>query len=165
MEFLEPITLAAPHIYLSALPFAPQKSKISMHFLELFPKTLTVKMGQMEHWSEKCFLRLADHAGGVTSVAFSPDGRYIVSGSYDKIGLIQLHFLLMADTLFLDLMMRQLECGMLTQVRVLWVLSKAIIIGLLQLHFLLMADTLYLDLMIGQSESGMLRQVRVLWIL
>ena len=38
----------------------------------------------MEHWSEKCFLRLAGHDGCVTSVAFSPDGRHIVSGSGDK---------------------------------------------------------------------------------
>ena len=83
MEFQEPITLAAPHIYLSALPFAPLTSKISMHFLKLFQKTLTVKMGQMEHWSEKCFLRIADH-GVVKSVAFSPDGRNIISGSDDK---------------------------------------------------------------------------------
>ena len=84
MEFMEPITLAAPHIYLSALPFAPHNSKISMHFLKLFQRTLTVKMGQMEHWSEKCFLRLADHDDVVTSVAFSPNGRHVVSGSWDK---------------------------------------------------------------------------------
>jgi len=55
-----------------------------MHFLKLFQKTLTVKRGQMEHWSEKCLLRLADHDDVVTSVAFSPDGRHIVSGSRDK---------------------------------------------------------------------------------
>ena len=35
----------------------------------------------MEHWSEKCILRLADN---VTSVAFSPDGWHLVSRSYDK---------------------------------------------------------------------------------
>ena len=84
MEFLEPITIAAPHIYLSALPFSPSNSKISMHFLKLFKKTLTVKMGKMEYWSEKCFLRLADHDSGVASVSFSPDGRHIVSASWDK---------------------------------------------------------------------------------
>ena len=84
MEFLEPITLAAPHIYLSALPFAPQASKVSVHFLKHFQKTLTVKMGQMEDWSEKCFIKLGDHDGRVGSVAFYPDGRHIVSGSYDK---------------------------------------------------------------------------------
>ena len=84
MEFLKPITLAAPHIYLSALQFSPQDSKISMHFLKLFQETLTVRMGQMEHWSEKCFLRLADHNDGVASVVFSPDGKYIVSGSHDR---------------------------------------------------------------------------------
>jgi WD40 repeat protein len=84
MEFLEPIADAAPHIYLSALPLAPKNSKISMHFLKLFQKTLIVKMGQMEHWSNKCFLRLAGHDGGVASIAFSPDDRHIVSGSDDK---------------------------------------------------------------------------------
>ncbi|EDR02557.1 uncharacterized protein LACBIDRAFT_393910 [Laccaria bicolor S238N-H82] len=84
MEFLEPITLAAPHIYLSALPFAPRNSNISLHFFKLFQKTMTVMMGQMEHWSERCFLRIADHDGAVKSVAFSPDGRHIVSGSDDK---------------------------------------------------------------------------------
>ena len=84
MEFLEPITLAAPHIYLSALPFAPQSSKVSVHFLKLFKKTFTVKIGKMEHWSGKCFFRLAGHDGAVASVAFSPDGKHIVSGSADK---------------------------------------------------------------------------------
>ncbi|EDR12082.1 uncharacterized protein LACBIDRAFT_314289 [Laccaria bicolor S238N-H82] len=84
MEFLEPISLAAPHIYLSALPFAPQISKVSMCFMKLFQRTLTVKMGQMDHWSEKCVLRLAGHNDKVASVAFSPDGRHIVSGSWDK---------------------------------------------------------------------------------
>ncbi|EDR06816.1 uncharacterized protein LACBIDRAFT_299706 [Laccaria bicolor S238N-H82] len=84
MEFLAPISNAAPHIYLSALPFAPQNSKVSLHFLKLFQKTLTVEIGQMEHWSEKCFLRLVGHDSLVTSVAFSPDGRHIVSGSGDK---------------------------------------------------------------------------------
>ncbi|EDR06780.1 uncharacterized protein LACBIDRAFT_299652 [Laccaria bicolor S238N-H82] len=84
MEFLAPISDAAPHIYLSALPFAPQSSKISLHFLKLFQKTLTVQIGQREHWSEKCFLKLVGHDDYVTSVAFSPDGRHIVSGSCDK---------------------------------------------------------------------------------
>ena len=84
MEFLEPIALAVPHIYVSALPFAPQNSKISMQFLKLFQKTVIVKMGQMEHWSKKCFFILADHDEWVTSVAFSPDGKHIVSGSWDK---------------------------------------------------------------------------------
>ena len=53
-----------------------------MQFLTLYKKTLTVKMGQMEQWSGKCFL--ADHDDCVTSVAFSSDGRHLVSGSWDK---------------------------------------------------------------------------------
>ena len=84
MEFLEPIAFAVPHIYVSALPFAPQNSKISMQFLKLFQKTAIVKMGKMEHWSKKFFLILAGHDEWVTSVAFSPDGKHIVSGSRDN---------------------------------------------------------------------------------
>ncbi|EDR00248.1 uncharacterized protein LACBIDRAFT_396451 [Laccaria bicolor S238N-H82] len=84
MEFIKPISMAAPHIYLSALPFAPKDSKISMHFLKHFEKTLIVQTGQMENWSDRCFLILEGHSDSVKSVAFSPDGMHIVSGSDDK---------------------------------------------------------------------------------
>ena len=62
------------------------------------------------------------HDHYVTSVAFSPDGRHIVSGSYNK------------------------------TVRVSWVLSHTMMIGLLQLHFPPMAGTLGLNLGTRQSE-------------
>jgi len=84
MDFLKPISLAAPHIYLSALPFTPRNSKIAMNFEKLFQKTFTVEMGQIEHWSGKCYLTLTDHDNGVVSVVSSPDGQHIVSGSVDK---------------------------------------------------------------------------------
>ena len=33
-------------------------------------------------------LKLRGHSGGVTSVCFSPDGRYIATGSYDNTAII-----------------------------------------------------------------------------
>ena len=44
--FLVPISESVPHIYLSALPFAPQKSKVSKHFLSRFPQQILVATGQ-----------------------------------------------------------------------------------------------------------------------
>ena len=97
MTFFEPISESAPHIYISALPFAPQNSKISLHFKKYFSKTLKIEKGHMKHRSESCLLKIK---GGNGSIAYSPDGRYIVSGSYE--GDV-LHILLMGSTLSLDL--------------------------------------------------------------
>jgi len=80
MIFFEPISVSTPHIYISALPFAPQNSQISMHFIKYFAKTLKIKKGQMKYRSERCVLRIK---GGSLSVAYSPDGRHIVSGSHE----------------------------------------------------------------------------------
>ncbi|EDR00233.1 uncharacterized protein LACBIDRAFT_314575 [Laccaria bicolor S238N-H82] len=77
MTFFEPISDAAPHIYISALPFAPQHSKISLHFRKYFRKTLTIEDGQMKQWPDRCLIRIkTSHS----SLAYSPDGRCIVSG-------------------------------------------------------------------------------------
>ncbi|EDR00246.1 uncharacterized protein LACBIDRAFT_314645 [Laccaria bicolor S238N-H82] len=77
MTFFEPISDAAPHIYISALPFAPQDSKISMHFMRYFAKTLTIENGQIKQWPDRCLLRIKTRNG---PLAYSPDGRHIVSG-------------------------------------------------------------------------------------
>ncbi|EDR01027.1 uncharacterized protein LACBIDRAFT_312545 [Laccaria bicolor S238N-H82] len=76
MTFFEPISNAAPHIYISALPFAPQNSKISLHFIKHFVKTLTIENSQMKWWPDRCLMRI--------KVAYSPNGRHIISGSQDS---------------------------------------------------------------------------------
>ena len=41
---------SAPHIYLSALPFAPTSSLIAAQYSQMFPHTLSVKCGKASHW-------------------------------------------------------------------------------------------------------------------
>ena len=77
------ISQSAPHIYISALPFAPQESLISKSFLSKFGNTLAVKNGKMVGWPAIQNV-LEGHASSVNSVAFSPDGKHIVSGSWDN---------------------------------------------------------------------------------
>jgi len=81
--FGPPIAQSTPHIYLSALPFAPKNSLVAKQYLPLFPKTLQLKTGKMDHWPALIGV-LEGHTDRVNSVAFSKDGKHIVSGSDDQ---------------------------------------------------------------------------------
>ena len=76
------IAKSAPHIYISALPFAPISSHICRHYFSEFPNTLSVKRGRLSDWPA---LEMVIPVDGIwiSSVAFSPDGQRIVSGSAD----------------------------------------------------------------------------------
>ncbi|KAJ7108211.1 hypothetical protein C8R44DRAFT_884977 [Mycena epipterygia] len=81
--FAPVIAQSAPHIYLSALPFAPRHSNIARLFAQSFPGTLQSQSVMGEDWpSIQKILR--GHSGSVWAVAFSPDGAFIASGSVDK---------------------------------------------------------------------------------
>jgi WD40 repeat protein len=80
--FAMAIAKSAPHIYLSALPFAPNSSLVSMHYSPSFPRILHVERGQLSHWPS-LEMTISNFGGRVLSIAFSPDGRHIVSGSED----------------------------------------------------------------------------------
>ena len=80
--FGRPISQSTPHIYLSALPFAPKNSLVAKHYLPLFPKTLRLKTGKADHWPAIISV-IEGHTLRVCSVAFSPDGNRIVSASHD----------------------------------------------------------------------------------
>jgi WD40 repeat protein len=73
---------SAPHIYLSALPFAPTCSLVSTHYSASFPRILHVERGQLSRWPSSEMV-ISNFGAAVVSVAFSPDGQHIVSGSLD----------------------------------------------------------------------------------
>ena len=74
---------SAPHIYLSALPFAPTCSLVSTHYSTSFPRILHVEHGQLSRWplSEMVILNVG---AAVSSIAVSPDGQHFVSGLRDR---------------------------------------------------------------------------------
>ncbi|KIM19778.1 hypothetical protein M408DRAFT_83055, partial [Serendipita vermifera MAFF 305830] len=76
------ISQSAPHIYLSALPFSPQESVVSKKYMKLYPRTIGIEKGGQKYWPVLQNV-LEGHTSSTTSVAFSPDGMRIVSGSSD----------------------------------------------------------------------------------
>ena len=78
-----PMAKSAPHVYLSALPFAPTGSHVSAHYSSSFPRILRVERGRLSDWPSS-ELVISSVGGGVYSVALSPDGQRIVSGSHDR---------------------------------------------------------------------------------
>ena len=81
--FRKAIARSAPHIYVSALPFAPSTSQIVKNYTSLFRQTLSLERGQLSHWP-RLEMTIHGHERIVLSVAFSPDGRRIASASRDR---------------------------------------------------------------------------------
>ncbi|KAM0169111.1 hypothetical protein ACHAPF_010297 [Botrytis cinerea] len=69
--------------YCSALVFAPQKSIIRTTFEKCIPPWIQKKPIVEPYWNAM-LQTLEGHTNPVTSVAFSPDGKQVVSGSDDK---------------------------------------------------------------------------------
>ncbi|CCA75611.1 hypothetical protein PIIN_09602 [Serendipita indica DSM 11827] len=83
MAFSVPIQESAPHIYVSALPFTPIESYLHMEGLDMYKGTLKVTKG-LEQRYRGLPEALRGHTEVVETVAFSPDGSRIVSGSWDQ---------------------------------------------------------------------------------
>ncbi|KAJ7480978.1 hypothetical protein FB451DRAFT_155281 [Mycena latifolia] len=80
--FAPAIAQSAPHIYISAIPFAPRGSKIAKQFATWIPATLQAQSSMEGDWpSIQQILR--GHTENVLSVHFSRDGSRIASGSQD----------------------------------------------------------------------------------
>jgi WD40 repeat protein len=70
-------------LYCSALVFAPEKSIIRKTFENYIPSWIQRKPRVQAHWST-ALQTLEGHSESVMSIAFSPDGKQVVSGSEDK---------------------------------------------------------------------------------
>ncbi|KAG8793560.1 hypothetical protein FRC12_002355 [Ceratobasidium sp. 428] len=82
LSFYDAISASTPHLYVSALAFAPSDSGIAQRMRGYFPNLLCVTEGGTKDWTP-C-LRTISGAFLCNSVAFSPDSRRIVSGCEDR---------------------------------------------------------------------------------
>ncbi len=80
--FAKAIAAAATHIYLSALSFCPSESWMARIYGPQFRNILSVTSGRRINW--RTAPTTHGHRRAVTSVAFFPDGRKLVSGSSDN---------------------------------------------------------------------------------
>ncbi|KAI0310253.1 hypothetical protein OF83DRAFT_1272573, partial [Amylostereum chailletii] len=76
------ISESAPHIYHSAIPFTPTSSVLRKHYLSKLPCIPRIHNHSLKWPIMQNVLR--GHTSSVTSVACSPSGTHIISGSYDK---------------------------------------------------------------------------------
>ncbi|CCA74248.1 hypothetical protein PIIN_08201 [Serendipita indica DSM 11827] len=83
IAFSVPIQDSAPHIYISALPFTPTKSRMHIEGLRKYNNTLIVIRG-LDDLYPGLPRTLRGHGRSVYTVAFSPDGSRIASGSEDN---------------------------------------------------------------------------------
>jgi hypothetical protein len=70
-------------LYCSALVFAPENSIVRRQFEECIPAWIQRKLTVEANW-KAALQTFEGHLGEVTSVAFSPDGKQVVSGSYNN---------------------------------------------------------------------------------
>ncbi|KAJ3247945.1 hypothetical protein HK104_007761, partial [Borealophlyctis nickersoniae] len=80
-EFGVPIAMSAPHVRASAAPFCPAETTLYRTYAHQLD--VEVIKGRDAGWSA-CIQTLEGHTGDVRSVAVTPDGLMVVTGSYDK---------------------------------------------------------------------------------
>jgi len=79
----EAIERSAPHIYLSALPFADRNSLVYQYLAPRCIGLITVDTVGIGQHRGSTVMTLTGHDGAVSSVSYSSDGRLLASGSND----------------------------------------------------------------------------------
>lgn len=74
---------SAPHIYLSALPFAPSSSIIAEVYSPRFPFTLNVSHGRLKQWPALVTTIFVPDKPEVTCIAWSRNDEAIATGMTD----------------------------------------------------------------------------------
>ncbi|KAG9024044.1 hypothetical protein FRB95_012153, partial [Tulasnella sp. JGI-2019a] len=83
MMFMDPIVMSTLHIYSTALVLMPSGTQLSQKYREYTASGPRVVRGCAEGWPQTLWIA-AKHSRTVGCVVVSPDGRTIVSGSYDN---------------------------------------------------------------------------------
>ena len=78
-----PMAQSAPHIYLSALPFAPSSSFISKLYSPQFPRILDVKCGRLVKWPALVRSISVPNKANIVCIAWSWDDEFIAGGLID----------------------------------------------------------------------------------
>ena len=77
------IEFNAPHIYISALPFTPKDSLVFRDFSSFLTGVVSVETFGIDRHGGRLVMNLTGHKNYVLSVAYSPDGTQLASGSSD----------------------------------------------------------------------------------
>jgi WD40 repeat protein len=93
--FADVISASVPHIYLSALPFAPPSSLVSKRYCDLFPRTIKVLHDSAHEegvkWPAMRFSISASHDGDqyeVYDISIHPDGRKVAAAMDDSVAMV-----------------------------------------------------------------------------
>ena len=76
------ISTFASHVYKSALPCCPSSSVLRTAYAKDLEGTPRIHIGLRPSWNANV-ITLEGHTSDVTSAAYSPDGKQIVSASFD----------------------------------------------------------------------------------
>jgi len=82
--FIIPISQRASHVYLSALPFAPEESLVARKFCPRVPNTLVITQGKPSQWPMVVFTA-EHHKDRVRHMVFSPDESTFASISWSAL--------------------------------------------------------------------------------
>ncbi|KAI5122684.1 hypothetical protein M0805_009737 [Coniferiporia weirii] len=77
-----PISVSTPHLYISALSWAPTESFVAKELYPYFSNQSLITSGKEKNW--KTNLWTSNAGSEIYAVTYSPDGCHIVSGSYDS---------------------------------------------------------------------------------